>query len=178
MFMKAWQHLKTVMRHKRLVRQGCFKVGLYRQGIFHDLSKFSPTEFMVGAKYFRGDVSPNNIERQEKGLSYSWLHHKGRNKHHIEYWIDFGFEPGQTLVGMRIPEKYVVEMVMDRIAASKVYQKEKYTDASSLQYYLRGKDHLVMHDESRQLLEHMLKLLAQQGEEALYEYIRKEVLNR
>ncbi|MCR5665730.1 MAG: DUF5662 family protein [Eubacterium sp.] len=174
--MKAWQHFKTVMRHKRLVRQGCFKVGLYKQGILHDLSKFSPTEFLVGAKYFQGDVSPNNIERQEKGLSYSWLHHKGRNKHHIEYWIDFGFEPGQTLVGMKIPKKYVVEMVMDRIAASKVYQKEKYTDESSWLYYKRGRDHLVMHEESRRLLEDMLQLLAKQGEEALYEYIRREVL--
>ena len=44
-------HLSTVTRHKYLVMKGCFSVGLYRQGLLHDLSKFSPTEFMVGARY-------------------------------------------------------------------------------------------------------------------------------
>ena len=70
-------HLKTVSRHRYLVMKGCFRVGLYRQGLLHDLSKFSPTEFMVGARYWQGTRSPNNAEREEKGYSASWLHHKG-----------------------------------------------------------------------------------------------------
>ncbi len=61
---KFWEHFKTVTYHRHLVRQGCFKVGLYRQGLLHDLSKYSPTEFLVGAKYYQGNRSPNNAERE------------------------------------------------------------------------------------------------------------------
>ena len=67
--MKAWQHFKTITRHRRLVRKNCFRIGLYWQGLTHDLSKFHPTEFMVGAKYFQGNKSPNGAERKEKGYS-------------------------------------------------------------------------------------------------------------
>ena len=86
---KAWEHFKTVTHHKLLVMEGCFRVGLYTQGLLHDLSKYGPTEFMVGAKYYQGDRSPNNAEREDIGYSSAWLHHKGRNKHHYEYWIDY-----------------------------------------------------------------------------------------
>ena len=48
--MKAWKHFKTITKHKFLVMRQCFKVGLYWQGLTHDLSKYSPTEFFVGAK--------------------------------------------------------------------------------------------------------------------------------
>ena len=83
------EHFQTITYHRRLVRQSCFRVGLYWQGLTHDLSKYSLTEFLVGAKYFQGDCSPNNAEKEEKGYSSSWLHHKGRNKHHFEYWVDY-----------------------------------------------------------------------------------------
>ena len=106
---KAWEHFKTITLHKRLVMEGCFKVGLYWQGIVHDLSKFSPTEFLVGARYWQGDRSPNNAEREKIGYSSSWLHHKGRNKHHYEYWIDYssrGIEGGMAPAPM--PKRYIV----------------------------------------------------------------------
>ena len=74
--MKALKHLQTINHHKLLVMKHCFKVGLYKQGLLHDLSKYSPTEFLVGARYFQGDRSPNNAEREEKVYSSSWLHHK------------------------------------------------------------------------------------------------------
>ena len=86
---RAWKHFKTITRHKYLVMKGCFAVGLYRQGLTHDLSKYEPSEFLIGARYFQGDRSPNNAEREEKGYSSAWLHHKGRNRHHYEYWIDY-----------------------------------------------------------------------------------------
>ena len=44
----AWKHFRTITYHKYLVMKGCFAVGLYRQGLTHDLSKYSPTEFLVG----------------------------------------------------------------------------------------------------------------------------------
>jgi len=173
--MKAWKHLKTILHHKALVRKGCFKVGLYRQGLFHDMSKYSPTEFLVGCRYFQGDKSPNNAERAEKGYSAAWLHHKGRNKHHLEYWIDYSPDK-DGMTGMKMPVKYVVEMFIDRMSASKNYQKDKYTDKSPLAYFQKGRGHYMMHPETEALLEKLLVMLAEQGEEKTYDYIRREVL--
>ena len=86
--MDFWGHLKTVHRHRALVRKYCFRLGLYWQGLTHDLSKYSPTEFWAGVKYFQGDHSPNDAQRKAYGYSASWMHHKGRNRHHFEYWTD------------------------------------------------------------------------------------------
>lgn len=88
--MNIWKHFCTINHHKILVMRGCFQVGLIRQGLLHDLSKYSPTEFIVGCRYYQGNMSPNNAEREAVGYSSAWLHHKGRNKHHLEYWIDYG----------------------------------------------------------------------------------------
>lgn len=123
---KAWKHFKTITYHKYLVAKGCFQVGLYKQGIFHDLSKYSPAEFLVGAKYYQGNRSPNNAERENIGYSSAWLHHKGRNKHHYEYWIDYSMQdvPG-GMAPVPMPYRYIAEMIMDRIAASKVYLGKK-----------------------------------------------------
>lgn len=176
--MKIREHFETITYHRKLVREGCFRVGLYWQGMTHDLSKYSPTEFWVGAKYFQGDRSPNNAEREAKGYSSSWLHHKGRNKHHFEYWIDYT-APGTSdklLIGMKMPVRYVVEMFMDRIAACKVYQKESYTDASPWLYHQKSKRvQAVMHPESLALLERLLKMLAEKGEAKAFAYTKRIV---
>ena len=168
-------HFKTVVLHKYLVAQGCFAVGLYRQGILHDLSKFSPTEFMVGARYWQGNRSPNNAERETIGYSSSWLHHKGRNRHHYEYWVDYNLRgeiDGQVLIPVKMPGRYVVEMLMDRIAASKVYKGDAYTDASALEYYRGGRPELLMHPETAALLEKLLTMLAEKGEKETFAYVR------
>ncbi len=176
--MNFWDHLRTINHHRRLVRKSCFKVGLYRQGITHDLSKYSPAEFWVGVKYYQGNMSPNNAERADRGYSSAWLHHKGRNKHHLEYWIDYADRGSPyPLEGMRMPDRYVVEMFFDRVAAAKVYQGEAYTDRSPLDYYLRGRARTLMHPEAQELLERLLYMLAEHGEEYTYDYIRREVLN-
>ena len=103
--MKAIGHFCTITRHKLLVMKHCFRVGLYRQGLLHDLSKYSWTEFKVGCKYYQGDRSPNNAERETTGVSLAWLHHKGRNKHHYEYWIepDDRDEDAGTVCGGDVP---------------------------------------------------------------------------
>ena len=177
--MKAWKHFCTITYHKYLVAKGCFAVGLYRQGILHDMSKYSPTEFRVGAKYYQGTRSPNNAEREDIGYSSAWLHHKGRNKHHFEYWIDYTAQGGEgPLSGMKMPDKYIVEMVMDRIAASKVYMKEKYTDRSPLEYYNRSKSKVILHPHTRKMLEHLLTMLAVKGEARTFAYIKKNILHK
>lgn len=161
-----------------LVMKGCFRVGLYKQGLLHDLSKYTPTEFLVGCKYFRGDISPNNIERKEKGYSSAWLHHKGRNKHHMEYWIDYGVGEQRGITGMKMPLKYVVEMFIDRMSASKNYLRDKYTDHSALEYYEHGKEYHILHNDTRALLEQLLHMLAEQGEEAVFRYIKDVLLKQ
>ena len=142
----------------------------------HDWSKFSPTEFWESVKYFDGHKSPITVCKVDKGYSEAWLHHKGRNKHHFEYWIDYGLDPSKGLIGMDMPTKYVVEMFIDRMCASKNYQKENYRDDSALKYYERGKSHYVMHENTARLLEKLLKMLADKGEDYTLNYIRKEIL--
>ena len=176
---KAWKHFKTITYHKYLVMQGCFKVGLYKQGLLHDLSKYMPTEFLVGAKYYQGDRSPNNAEREAIGYSSSWLHHKGRNKHHYEYWIDYSTKtiPG-GMAPAPMPNKYIVEMLMDRIAACKVYHGEDYTTKAPLDYYELGKDMAPLHKVTRRKLEFLLHMLAEKGEDYTFRYIRKRILKK
>ncbi len=176
--MKAWHHFKTISRHKLLVMKGCFQVGLYKQGLLHDLSKYGPTEFLVGCRYFQGDKSPNNAEREEKGYSSAWLHHKGRNKHHLEYWIDYGLGEAEGMTGMKMPLRYLVEMFIDRMSAARNYQKGAYTDRSPLEYYERGKDHCILHEETRALLEQLLHMLAEEGEGATLRYIKNVLLKQ
>jgi hypothetical protein len=177
----AWKHFCTITRHKNLVMVGCFKVGLYRQGLLHDLSKYSPTEFLVGCKYYQGNMSPNNAERKDKGYSLAWLHHKGRNKHHLEYWIDYEVskEEGKNhsgMTGMKMPVRYVVEMFIDRISASKNYQKEQYTDESALIYFNKGRDHYLIHEDTEALLEYLLTMLAKRGEKETFSFVKYAVL--
>lgn len=176
--MKWLSHLRTINHHRRLVRRYCFRLGLYRQGLTHDLSKYSPTEFLVGARYFQGDQSPNNIERRVKGYSSAWLHHKGRNRHHFEYWIDYSLDESTPLTGMEMPVRYVVEMFCDRVAASQTYRKEEYRDHDPYDYYMRSRNHYVMHPNTRALLERMLICLKDHGEDAAFRMIRRDILGR
>ena len=157
--MKAIRHFQTITKHKIYVMRECFRVGLYRQGLLHDLSKYSWTEFRIGCRYYQGTRSPNNAEREEKGYSSAWLHHKGRNKHHYEYWIDYNVNAGKD----------------GRI---KVYIGEAYNDSDPLRYYENGRAGELMHPETRALLEKLLHMLAEKGEEETYRYIRREVLRK
>ena len=108
----GWNHFRTITEHKWVVMQGCFKVGLYRQGLMHDLSKYTPEEFRTGVLYFQGNRSPNAAEKEECGYSRAWLHHKGRNKHHYEYWIDLAVDKSQGLpvsyTHLTLPTKRIV----------------------------------------------------------------------
>lgn len=172
--MSFWKHLKTVHRHRRLVRKGCFQVGLYWQGLTHDLSKYSPTEFLVGVRYCTGTRSPNAIEREKKGYSTAWLHHKGRNRHHFEYWTDMD-ATGQYRA-LPMPRRYFAEMVMDRIAACKTYHGSRYQDSDPLTYFLNARETPSLHPETAHDLRLVLTLLAKQGEPAAFRYIREVVL--
>ena len=169
---RLFGHIGTVLTHKKHVRYGCFKMGLYMQGIFHDMSKFSPTEFFPSVKYYSGTFSPNATDRVISGVSTSWLHHKGRNKHHFEYWMDYMPELTPEITGCRMPLRYVAEMVADRYAACVAYNGDKYTSADAWNYYSRGSDHIIMDPDTRAVLEAALKKMRDEGEEAAFSYMK------
>ena len=168
---KTIAHFRTITHHRHVVCRECFQVGLYWQGLTHDLSKYSPTEFWVGARYYQGTRSPNNAEREDKGLSTSWLHHKGRNKHHFEYWTDYDTVT-KVLSPIKMPTKYVIEMFCDRVAASKTYQGDKYTDSHPINYFLRSKKTRLIHPKTSDYIEFLLRMLEEKGEKTTFEYIR------
>ncbi len=165
-------HIKTITAHKRMVRKYCFRLGLYKQGMLHDLSKYTPTEFIPGILYFQGDRSPNIRERERKGYSAAWMHHKGRNKHHIEYWNDYSAEPGKGIIAIEMPARYLAEMVCDRIAASKNYNKEKYHNGKPLEYFLSSKEHGFIHENTQRELVKILTMLRDKGEEETFRYLK------
>ena len=138
------------------------------------MSKYSPTEFIPGAKYYVGYRSPNEGERELNGYSLAWIHHKGRNKHHFEYWTDYNTK-SKVVEPVAIPVKYVAEMFCDRVAAGKIYNGDKYTDQSPLEYFLRAKGRRVIHPDTSELLESLLTELSEKGEEYTFRHIKKLV---
>ena len=127
-----FSHISLVLRHKTGVLKNCTKCGLFFRGLIHDLSKFSPTELFESARYYQGNRSPIGACRRAEGKSLAWLHHKGRNKHHIEYWYD-----GECEVQPMMPYKYAVECVCDKLAATKTYAGKNYSDDLPLLHWKR-----------------------------------------
>lgn len=176
---RLFGHLRNVIRHRRLVRRYCFRLGLYRQGLTHDLSKYSLTEFRLGVRYYQGDSSPNFAERRQNGKGYSecWLHHKGRNRHHADYWLDYVLQPDGTFVfgPCPMPMKYLAEMFCDRVAANRIYRGDAYTDAAPYEYFRDTREGLPLHPDSDAEMEKMLLILRDEGEEAAFSYVRKRL---
>ncbi len=167
-------HLRTVLHHKNLVLKYCFRAGLYWQGIVHDLSKFSPVEFVPGVLFFQGTRSPNEREREEYGCSKAWMHHKGRNRHHFEYWTDYNPKT-KLMEPVKMPDIYIYEMFCDRLAASKTYNKDSFKNDMPLRYFLRSKGTRVIEKSTSDKLERLLVMLAEKGENYVFRYIRSQV---
>lgn len=171
--LKALGHFKTITKHHNIVMVHCYKAGILWQGIIHDLSKYSPSEFFVGAKYYTGTKSPNEKEREVYGYSAAWMHHKGRNKHHFEYWTDYNPKT-KKVEPVEMPLKYVKEMFCDRVAASKTYLKDNYHEGHPLEYFLNGKDRrgAIIHKATSDLLESWLVMLKNEGEQKTFAHIK------
>lgn len=167
-------HFRTITKHRHMVIRHCFKAGIGAQGLRHDLSKYSPVEFVNGAKYYDGTRSPNELERRDRGYSVAWLHHKGRNRHHFEYWVDYNPKIKKS-APVKMPLRFVIEMFCDRVAASKIYMKENYSDAAPLEYFEKGVDSRIINDETSALLEQLLLMLKNDGEKKTFDYIKNEL---
>lgn len=131
MLKNYWKHFCTVSKHKWIVFKLCCRAGVPWRGLVHDLSKFSPTEFIESAKYYQGTRSPIHAAREDLGYSKAWLHHRGRNKHHLEYWSDLD-APNKYPV---MPYKYTVEMMCDMISASIVYAGKDWSIDKQMKYW-------------------------------------------
>ena len=165
-------HFKTITRHRHTVIAHSRLAGILFQGLRHDLSKYSPTEVIPGARFYCGDRSPNEEERALYGYSAAWLHHKGRNRHHFEYWSDYNVKT-KEFGPVPMPPKYIAEMFCDRVAASKIYQGKKYTDKHPLEYFMRSKGRRPIDPNTSDMIEGLLRTLAEDGEDAAFAAVRK-----
>ena len=174
---KLFGHFHTVTHHRHIVIKNCAKAGILGQGLRHDLSKYSPTEFIPGVKYYTGDRSPNEGERRDLGYSKAWMHHKGRNKHHYEYWQDINRETKEYDF-KKMPYNYLAEMFCDRVAASKIYRGKDYADSDPLDYFMGGHAKAMMNPETAKDLEKLLRMLADKGEKETFKYLKQEIKRR
>ena len=166
-------HFRTITRHRHQVIIHAFKAGIGFQGLFHDMSKYTYSEFVSGAKHYTdGKRSPNETERSIYGYSPAWLHHKGRNKHHFEYWTDYNPET-KIVSPVKMPKKYVIEMFCDRVAASKIYQGKNYSTDHPLEYFESGKTRRAIHPETSDYLESLLVMLKEKGEDYTFKHIKE-----
>ncbi len=166
------RHFITITRHRNKVFAHCIRCGIPMRGFLHDLSKYSPQEFIAGMRFWQGSRSPNEKERELYGYSPAWMHHKGRNKHHFEYWTDVSvvtnrYEP------VEMPLPFLKEMFCDRVAACKIYKGKDYTDDAALAYFLRTRVRDKMHERTAFVLEKWLRMLAEEGEEKTFAHIRQ-----
>lgn len=173
-FQKAIGHFRTITKHRHQVIVHCYKAGILWQGLKHDLSKYTPTEFVPGVRYYTGTKSPNEGERKEKGYSLAWLHHKGRNKHHFEYWTDYNII-SKKVEPVEMPYRFLVEMFCDRVAASKIYNGSTYRQTDALEYFDRGRARRIVNKKTSDQLEELLIMLAEKGEDETFRYIRRKL---
>lgn len=171
------KHFNTITKHRHKVIRHCARAGILRRGLLHDLSKYSPTEFIAGAKFYAGQHSPNDSQRRACGYSQAWMHHKGRNKHHFEYWTDYN-PHSHRAEPVKMPLVYVIEMFCDRIAASKIYQGDEYTDQKPLEYFLWRKEYMDINPETLEMLEKLTVMLSEKGEKETFAYIRNVLQKR
>lgn len=167
---KVTGHLKTINQHKAKVMDLCFRCGLYKQGLKHDLSKYSWTELKTGFKYYQGWRSPIDAQKEAEGYSFSWLHHKGRNPHHWEFWLDNG---PNGIHPQPMEFNYIVEMFCDRVAASMIYLKDKYRDDSPWKYYKDHQKGMMVHPRTERQILYLLGYLKQYGLEKTIKKIRE-----
>ena len=158
-----FKHIKLVSKHKWLVFKFSVKLGIPFRGLMHDLSKFSYDEFWESVKYYDGKVSPITKCKKENGYSKAWLHHKGRNKHHVQYWVDLGTKG----VAPVIPYKYVVEMICDKLSASITYNGKNWTNSSEYEYWVKEKKRIIVNPKIENFLEEVFLNLKENGLEKI-----------
>ena len=155
-------HLKTVFKHKYWVWYYMNKCDHGWRGLWHDMSKFSPTEFWESVKYYSGTCSPIDACKEDKGVSMAWMHHKGRNPHHYEYWMD-NFDKGGE--AKQMPWKYRVEMICDYLGAARAYMGKNFSYKAELEWWHKKLDlPRAQHYADKEFVTRILEQLAYEEE--------------
>lgn len=159
---KIWKHFCLVNKHRWYVFKLSIKAGIPWRGLLHDLSKYSPTEFFESVKYYNGKRSPLHVCREDKGYSLAWLHHKGRNKHHFEYWEDMS---KNKRIPVFLPYKYIVEAVCDKIAAGMAYNGKDWNQKEPFEYWtnIEKPGPVLKHPASIEFMDTVLKEISDNG---------------
>ena len=134
-------YLYKFIKHKYIVLELCWKAGIPFRGIMHDMSKLSYTELKEAWKYADGKNSLLVSCKEIKGFSEAWLHHKGHNKHHPEYWID---NLNDTPTPQIMDRDSTKEMICDWIAAGMAYN-DHWDYESPLEWYLEKGQYRLIH---------------------------------
>ena len=156
---KIFKHIKLVSKHKWVVFKLACKVGIPWRGFMHDWSKFSPEEFWESVKYYNGKKSPIIVCKQKNGYSKAWLHHKGRNKHHHEYWYDYETTDEVPV----IPYKYTVEMICDQLAAGITYNGKNWRKDTQLKYWRNVENRRKINPRIANMLDEVYVQVSKQG---------------
>lgn len=168
----TFKHFNKICKHKKWVFYYCYKTGIPIQGLLHDLSKFSPAEFWESVKYYQGTSSPIDACKKDKGYSNAWMHHKGRNKHHYEYWQD-DFDHGGKAIEM--PMKYKKEMLCDYLGAGRAYYGKSFTYDKEWNWWLNKKSNpIAMNKNDLEFITMYLDLFNTTDEKSVFESIKKE----
>lgn len=157
-----WLHLRKIQIHRKWARHYCFGIGLYKQGLLHDLSKYSPTEFWESVKYYQGTSSPIDASKAENGYSMAWFHHRGRNYHHYEMWQDDFDHGGKSLL---MPYKYFAEMICDYLAAGRAYMDKKFSFVAENEWWKKKRAKgLAMPENQMKMIDFIFNQLAEREE--------------
>ncbi len=176
-------HFYTITKHRWIVFKLSIRAGIPWRGLVHDLSKYSWTEFWEGVKYFQGDRSPIFACVEDKGYSEARLHHRGRNKHHPQYWYDEFAKIKEPIM----PYKYVAEMICDQLAASKTYEGKKWNNESISRYWNKVEENVHLNPRLKDMLREIYERIGKDGinkvitsknlKEAYYRHVSEEKKN-
>lgn len=166
-----FKHLKTIRTHRKYVRRACFRMGLFWQGLTHDLSKYSPTELSI-CKYYSGSRSPHQNAREVLGYSPSWIHHYHKNKHHHQFWYDD--DQDGNIIPIKMPYRYIAESFADMLGASKAYNPKNWKPEMLQEYWLNHcKGKRIQHPDSEAFLDVMItKLVSCNTEDAFFRWYK------
>lgn len=152
-----------LLRHKWHVFHACIALDVpFWQALIHDWSKFRPSEFIAYASFFHGEeiifkgyYDPGGNELLDMGRNF----HQNRNPHHWQYWVFLCERCEPRPRPLPMPERYVREMVADWVGAGRA--QEGQADATG--WYARNRERILLHPETRCLVEQVLSEARQKG---------------
>ncbi|MCR5079079.1 MAG: DUF5662 family protein [Bacilli bacterium] len=156
-----FKHLRTILKHRHRVIYNASHCGIFWHSLRHDLSKFSPKEFIPSAKYYAGNMSPIvNQRKANEFFSTICQHHSKRNAHHWEYWCDW-FKG--NIVMETMPWKYATECVCDMLSASYTYNKKDFKPDTTYKFFMERSNGIYMTKATREYISWCLSRYAELG---------------